>query len=50
MNDLIIKYELKAQTLIDIIQHPKSDRDEITRASVARRFVMEFIGDLKNKL
>ena len=48
MNDLIIKYELKAQTLLEIIQHPKSDKGEITRASVARRFVMEFIRDLKN--
>lgn len=49
MEELIRKYELKSETLIKIIQHKESTKDEILRASVARRFVVGFIEDLKRE-
>lgn len=47
MKELIRKYEVQSDTLLKVIQHKESTEDEILRASVARRFVIGFIDDLK---
>ena len=47
MKELIRNYEIQSDTLLKVIQHPESTEDEILRASVARRFVRDFINDLQ---
>ena len=47
MKDLIKKYEIQAEVLLKVIQHMDSTEEEVQIALVARRFVAEFIYDLK---
>ena len=48
MNELIKKYEIKAKTLLEIIQHTETDEVQLEKTMACRRFVMGFLNDLRN--
>lgn len=50
INGLIEKYEFKSGVLLDVINHKDTPRDQSLVAEASRRFVREFIYDLKTIL
>tara|TARA_R110000737_G_scaffold286754_1_gene293241 strand:- start:317 stop:466 length:150 start_codon:yes stop_codon:yes gene_type:complete len=47
MNELIKKYEIMAKTLLDVINHPETDQEQLDRTMACRRFVVGMLNDLK---
>ena len=41
------KYRIKEKTLLEVAQHPDTKSEESKKALACRRFVLEFINDLK---
>ena len=47
MTELIKKYEEKSKTLWEVATNPLTDEIEVKKALACRRFVVQFIYDLK---
>ena len=47
IEDLVEKYEYESKVLLQVIQNINSKEDDIQVALVARRFVNQFINDIK---
>ena len=45
--EVIEKYKIQAQVLLDVINHPETTDIEREKASACRRFVINFICDLR---
>ena len=48
MKELIEKYKTMSETLLDVINHPKTDEAELQKAMACRRFVVGFLSDIVN--
>lgn len=44
--ELIEKYKIQAQTLLDLINHPENTEAELDKLQACRRFVSGFLSDL----
>lgn len=48
MEEIIEKYKIQAQTLLDLISHSETSEVDREKAAVCRRFVRGFITDLEH--